>query len=171
MAQARASPNTRIVLGQPLGHGHCAPGAQPRTGANALAARGTGTASRWVGRERGQAPLRPPPVGRIPPPGRRVAAADGSTRARAGALHQCRADARADSPGVDVWPPVHATDTGGAADRSDNPGCGPHNTTLKLPSASRRCSVGESVAPAGQCSVPLGWRAKSRPEKRPCCQD
>jgi hypothetical protein len=40
-------------------------------------------------------------------------------------------------------------------------------TTRKLPSASRRRSCGISFCPAGQSSVPSGWRAKSRPEKRP----
>src|SRR5437588_6438224 len=37
----------------------------------------------------------------------------------------------------------------------------------RLPSASRRCSVGCNVEPSGQDSIPSGWRAKSCPEKRP----
>ena len=40
-------------------------------------------------------------------------------------------------------------------------------TTRRLLSASRRCSWGTSDCPAGQRSVPSGWRGKSAPVKRP----
>src|SRR6266566_377426 len=43
-------------------------------------------------------------------------------------------------------------------------------TTRRLPSASLRCSCATSEWPAGQCTVPSGWRAKSCPEKRPAFQ-
>jgi len=43
-------------------------------------------------------------------------------------------------------------------------------TIRRLPSASRRRSWATSDWPAGQRSVPSGWRAKSCPEKRPCFQ-
>ena len=44
-------------------------------------------------------------------------------------------------------------------------------TTRRLPSASRRCSWADSDCPAGQRSVPSGWRGKSWPEKRPVFQE
>jgi hypothetical protein len=44
-------------------------------------------------------------------------------------------------------------------------------TTRRLPSASRRRSWGISALPAGQRSVPSGWRGKSGPEKRPISQE
>src|SRR5947209_6051787 len=40
----------------------------------------------------------------------------------------------------------------------------------RLPSTSRRCSVGRNVLPAGQDSAPSGWRAKSCPENRSAFQ-
>lgn len=43
-------------------------------------------------------------------------------------------------------------------------------TTRRLPSASRRCSCGSNVCLAGHRNVPLGWKAKSWPEKRPAFQ-
>jgi len=44
-------------------------------------------------------------------------------------------------------------------------------TTRRLLSASRRCSWGTSDCPAGQRSVPSGWRGKSAPVKRPVFQE
>jgi hypothetical protein len=43
-------------------------------------------------------------------------------------------------------------------------------TTRRLPSVSLRRSWAASAWPAGQRSVPSGWRGKSGPEKRPIFQ-
>ncbi len=44
---------------------------------------------------------------------------------------------------------------------------GIHHAQAAMLSASRRCSWGTSDCPAGQRSVPSGWRGKSAPVKRP----
>ncbi len=64
----------------------------------------------------------------------------------------------------------HSIDTARVEDRGGNCGCWPHTPRAgfhRLPCAAR---AHEASAKPGQRSVPSGWRAKSRPEKRPCFQ-
>ena len=101
---------------------------------------------------------------------RRVDALCGSSHARGGEQSQERAGGAAHSPGEVCQWLCHSIDTARAEDRGGNCGCWPHPPRAgfhRLPCAAR---AHEASAKPGQRSVPSGWRAKSRPEKRPCFQ-